>query len=250
MIDGKKTHAMSWVILTLAVVAGGIDAFLRSCGDAGIAIPAGWLAALGAVLAAAQAGLRNLTTGPAASPRAWGAPSWLGLAVALILAALAARGPNAPVEPAAPATPATLDAEMPPGAPELPQEGQEAPTSDIGAPEAPEGVPGAILGVLGGALNLGCSAAQVRAWEDGATRAATCLAGCGASALSYRIVPGAREVRLEGLPEDLLRCALPCLLRVGVATVEAVATPPARWGGSAGEAQVYQPDTYTVTIRQ
>ena len=247
-MTGKRTHLLSWVILGMAVAAGAIDAFLRQQDGLGLEIPARWVAVLGAVLAALQAGLRNVTTGRAADPRSWGSASWLGLLMAGLLMILGLQPPTMPQQ--APAA----DVVTAPDVADAPVEVQEAP----GAPGGPEEAsdtgadaiepPGPILGLVGGILGLGCSGPQRAAMRDIGQDLALCVARCGLDAARVAIDQTASGYRIsgEGLVWGAVPCLLPCVSRAGSAALRVYSGGTAPLYGSAD--RVAAPDRLVIEV--
>jgi hypothetical protein len=97
---------------------------------------------------------------------------------------------------------------------------------------------------------LGCSGAQVQAWKGGLADLTDCVLGCGVSAGQFALTETIKGVQIDGpgIGRGALGCVVPCLIRFGGVAVEVVAGGATRYGGSAGEANVYQPDTYILTI--
>ena len=237
-MNGKRSHLMSWVILGMAVAAGAIDAFLRQQDGLGLEIPARWIAVLGAILAALQAGLRNVTTGPAADPRSWGSASWLGLLLAGLLLILGLQPPAMPQQAPAADVLVAPDAADGPGGPEDASDT----SADVIEP------PGAVLGLVGGILGLGCSGPQRAAMRDIGQDLALCVARCGLDAARVAIDQTASGYRIsgEGLVWGAVPCLLPCVSRAGSAALRVYAGATTPLYGSAD--RVAAPDRLVIEV--
>lgn len=135
---------------------------------------------------------------------------------------------------------------VPSASPDVSPLGDIAPAGE----KAPESVPLAMLKGAVALLPLGCSAAQNTIVAQAGGDLAACLLNCGASAGSIAITQAGQGARIDGagIGYGVLGCAMPCLLKFGVVSVTAAASPGMRYGGSAGEADVYQPDKITITV--
>jgi hypothetical protein len=97
---------------------------------------------------------------------------------------------------------------------------------------------------------LGCSGPQREDWLEGARAAGDCAVKCAVPTGTYALTQTIHGVELDGpgLTKGLLSCLVPCLAAVAVTTVTKVVSEPTRYGGSAGEANVYKPDTYRILL--
>jgi len=113
-----------------------------------------------------------------------------------------------------------------------------------------ESAPVGILGTIAAGLSapFGCSAAQVKAMKIAGTDALACLLSAGAKEGSIAIKQwgDGQQIDGEGLTQELVMRALPCLLSLGAATVDTYVTG-SRYGGSAGERNAYTRH-YSITV--
>jgi len=97
----------------------------------------------------------------------------------------------------------------------------------------------------------GCSGPQRQAWGVAASDLGDCLVNCGASKAKERVTSvlgGGWQFDIEDLGWDALGCALPCLTRFGVVATETIPRAAGRYGGSAGESDVYRGPLIRVTV--
>lgn len=119
---------------------------------------------------------------------------------------------------------------------------------------APKRATGILIAVLlgglvaGGAGVVACSAAQVKAMKVASADALACLlnAGVKEGAIAIRQWGDGQIIDGEGLTQELVLRALPCLLGLGAATVDTYVTG-SHYGGSAGERNAYTRH-YSITV--
>ena len=151
-------------------------------------------------------------------------------------------------------TTTTTETTTPAVAPDAVTAPASAPVEPGDVPAAGEdagGGPLAFLGaILGAVLPVGCSAAQQAVFAASGGQLADCLLNCGANAAAITVQSASTGATINGagIGWSALGCALPCLAQFGVVAVTTAALPPARYGGSAGERNVYMGDAITITI--
>lgn len=109
-----------------------------------------------------------------------------------------------------------------------------------------------ILGLLGAAIvsPIGCSGAQIESIKVSSADLLACFANIGAHEATVALEKWGQgyKINAEDLGADALGKALPCLLRFGAVAVSTYVLPSGRWGGSAGEKNVYRGDGYEIVI--
>ena len=230
-------RAAEWVALALAVLAGATGAV----GDGGGVLSPGAVAALALMSKALRLGLSY--AGRPSSSRSL--VSWL---LALALGAMVTIAPAlAPTPSPRDPSPAVEDAPDPgaPGVQDAPSEATEPEAPSAGEPEAPP----VILGMVGGVLGLACSGPQRAAMRDVGKEVGLCLANCGvreADVLIRKAADG-QEISGPGVAWDVLPCLLPCLARLGTATLQVYAGGSVPYGGSADRASA--PDRLVIRLQ-
>jgi hypothetical protein len=145
--------------------------------------------------------------------------------------------------------------------PDVPPAPIPVPSPDIiqdNAPVTPQDAPGSLPDVdvpkdtapSPTGFLVGCSAAQQSVMRVASADAMKCVADCGLKGGSVAITTwgAGQKIDGEGITYDVLRCAMPCLLGLGYVTVKTYSSPQTRYGGSAGEKDVYAADKIEIIV--
>lgn len=97
---------------------------------------------------------------------------------------------------------------------------------------------------------VGCSGAQVQAIKASSADLLACFANIGAAEATVALEQWGQgyKINAEDMGMDALGKAMPCLLKFGAVAVSTYVLPAGRWGGSAGEKNVYRGDGIEIIV--